>query len=192
MIIDVDWDWDHDEDGWDAALKPIGERTPHKETFESWWKRCKHHVPNLHPMIAEQWIYRHWGETHYGYLPLRQLTWRLEIWSSADIFDRIYVRPNFGELHPENDFKWTQGNEFKALNLKETEPHKSLAATGTWNYPILVIETPEGVRTEGEHIKDVRFCLIEGHTRFRFLKAWEEGRAFTAEQHEIFVLNLTP
>ncbi len=45
---------------WDDALRPIGESTSHKEPFDIWWKRCGQRLNHLHPMIAEQWIYRHW------------------------------------------------------------------------------------------------------------------------------------
>jgi hypothetical protein len=52
-----------------------------------------------------------------------------------------------------------------------------------------VIETPDGVIADGEHLSNVSFCLIEGHHRYRFLKAWQ-GRADTAEKHAVFVLTM--
>jgi hypothetical protein len=50
---------------WDETLEPVGEGTPVKETFSSWWDRYKSRLGNLHPEIAEQWIYRHWTKSPF-------------------------------------------------------------------------------------------------------------------------------
>jgi hypothetical protein len=165
---------------WDESLRPVGNGTWEKEAVDSWWERCGGGVNGLHRQIAEQWIFRHWDETPYGDLPLNRLSWRLEHWSHKDL-DRVFLRAGFGRLTPDADYK--------AFKDKTWEPHKSLNATGTWDYPILVIETPDGVIADGEHLSNVRFCLIEGHQRYRFLKAWQ-GRADTAEKHAVFVLTM--
>ena len=65
------------ECAWDSALKPIGEFW-NREAFDLWRDRCQVQVGHLHRMIAEQWIYKHWGESPYRHLPLEQLRWCLE------------------------------------------------------------------------------------------------------------------
>jgi hypothetical protein len=175
MIIDADWDGD--EGGWDASLEPVG-------GFDAWWHRCNSAVGHLHPMIAEQWIYRHWRETSYRNLPLEKLTWASEQWRTVDIIHQVYAKA----ATPLN---------FRKVQTEESEPFKSFNTIGTWNYPIVVIRAPDGIRiydpeiNDYKHIQAVRFCLIEGHKRLLTLKAWK-GNAFTREQHEVFVLSLLP
>jgi hypothetical protein len=180
MIIDADWDGD--EGRWDASLEPVRDPETGVESFDAWWHRCNSAVGHLHPMIAEQWIYRHWRETSYGYLPLEKLRWTTEQWRTVDIIREVYVKAATPRC-PESDFRNFQ--------TEEGEPIKSFYTFGTWNYPIVVIRTPDGVRIFERHIPDVRFCLIEGHKRLWTLKAWK-GNAFTREQHEVFVLSLLP
>ena len=63
-------------------------------------------------------------------------------------------------------------------------------ATGTWDYPIVVIETPEGVLDYETPLPEFRFCLIEGHKRLRYLKAFA-SQSLTANRHDVFVLTLS-
>jgi hypothetical protein len=181
MIFNVDGKSRSDfKRSWVPSLEPIGFDTSNKESFEAWWGRCGEMVNGLHQMIAEQWIFRHWDKSPYCDLPIHRLSWRLESWTAQDL-SKIFLRPQFGPLAPEEDFvEFSNGT---------SEPWKSLNEIGTWNYPIIVLETPEGVIAEGKHLPDVRFCLIEGHQRYRFLKAWQ-GRAHTAAEHSVFVLTL--
>jgi hypothetical protein len=58
-------------------FKPMGEFW-NREAFDLWWNRSG----SLHPMIAEQWIHGHWGESPYRHLPLEQLRWCLEEWDT--------------------------------------------------------------------------------------------------------------
>jgi hypothetical protein len=164
---------------WDSALMPIGNDTLEKEPFGSYWDRCCNRLSHLDPLIVEQWVYRHWSRSPYGYLRLDALTWRLEAWCTPRILRDIYLRPQFGDLTPETDFEFAKG--------LTGEPCKSLREIGTWNYPIVVMETPDGVIAHDEHKPDIRYCLIEGHQRVRFLAAWH-GRALTAVRHELFIL----
>jgi hypothetical protein len=186
LIIDVDVEGRDDfECAWDPWLSPFGGGNFHEESFDTWWSRCRHQLNGLHPMIAEQWIYRHWNQSPFRDLPLAQLAWRQESWRVEDIFNDVFVRPcyirDFADLDLEGDFKQN--------HRKTCEPFKSLNTTGTWDFPIVVIHTPDGVRANFKHLPEVRFCLIEGHRRFRFLIAWE-GRAFTADRHAVFVLSM--
>jgi hypothetical protein len=65
-----------------------------------------------------------------------------------------------------------------------------MKATGTWDYPIVVIETPEGVLDYHTPFPEFRFCLIEGHKRLHYLKAFA-GQSLTANRHDVFVLTLS-
>lgn len=87
------------ECAWSPQLRPIGEGTFDRETFDQWWRKAKPFIPHLHPQIAEQWIYKHWTNSPYCYLPLQNLEWRCEEWKTEAIFKEIFVRPSFGPNH---------------------------------------------------------------------------------------------
>jgi hypothetical protein len=177
----IDSDLDHDL-RWDRRLEPAGVGTLEVESFELWWPRAKRLIDNLHPLIAEQWVHRHWKLSPYCYLPIERLKWREEHWNVASI-SQVWVRPSFGFDNPERDFA-----HFHSARFENVQPYKSLNSTGTWDFPIVVIETPAGIRSNGKIIK-AAFCLIEGHQRRRFLMAWH-GRAPVADNHSVFVLTL--
>jgi hypothetical protein len=65
----------------------------------------------------------------------------------------------------------------------------AMNATGTWDYPLLILETPTGIIDYGDMPSrpDVKFLLIEGHSRFRYLNALA-ARSADAKEHEVFVL----
>ena len=184
MAIIIDSDREN-QCAWSPRLAPAGVGTLlEKETFDSWWKRASRLIGNLNPLIAEQWIYRHWTQSPYRYLPIEHLKWHQEAWNTEDIFRSIFVRTGFGPNNPDSDVTF-----FRDKNLEGVEPYKSLRSLGTWNYPIVIFDTPDGIRCDGE-VRPVRYCLIEGHQRQRFLEAWyRRGWGHTADQHSVFVLS---
>lgn len=164
---------------WSEELKPRGESTLQKEPFEAWWARNKFVLSNLHPEIAEQWIYRHWTYSPYCHLPLSELTWRVERWPTVRIIEELRLNRVAGEWNSEFDYKVFHGKEF--------EPGRTMDAVGTWNIPIIIIETPHGVLSRSGPHPDARYWLIEGHQRLRYLNALHERNSCAAE-HAIFVL----
>ena len=48
----------HQKLEWPNELRPRGEGTWEKETFDLWWDRNKTLIAHIHPVVAEQWIYR--------------------------------------------------------------------------------------------------------------------------------------
>ena len=93
IIIDSDLQY---ECAWSPCLRPVGVGTFEKEKFDTWWERTKHLIGHLHPLIAEQWIYRHWTQSPYCYVPLQNLGWQQEKWNTQAIYKDIFVRPSFG------------------------------------------------------------------------------------------------
>jgi hypothetical protein len=136
MVIDSDHDYNC---AWSEQLKPLGEGPWEKESFDTWWARSKELVGHLHPMIAEQWIYRHWKESPYCYLPIERLNWRQEEWDFAAL-QNAFIRPEFGQINMENakhDYEYFHTKEYE-----DREPYKSLNAVGTWNYPMCSYTRP--------------------------------------------------
>jgi hypothetical protein len=166
---------------WPDSLKPVGAGAVQCEPFDEWWNRHKITLAHLHPMIAEQWIYRHWIWSPYRNLPLDQLVWRQESWKTRRILEEVFRRPQFGKLQPAFDYEVFHGKYF--------EPGRSMDQTGTWNYPIIVLSTPNGVKTTRGFFGEVRHCLIEGHQRVRYLNALS-ARSECAAEHCVFLLSI--
>jgi hypothetical protein len=169
------------DSAWDASLVPVGNGTYEKAHFETWWDRNRARLSHLHPTIAEQWIYKHWVSSPYGHLPVERLLWRQENWATERILSEIYVRAQFGSLEPSFDYE--------VFHRKHFEPGLTMDRTGTWNYPIIILETPDGVKTLSAVDPGVRYCLIEGHQRFRYLNALS-FRNESAAEHALFILTL--
>lgn len=168
---------------WNPTLKQNVE-FPYKEPFQDWWCRCEPLLSHLHPQIAEQWIHRHWKNSPYCYLPIERLRWWQEQWTAATIINDVFVTPNWGPHDPESDFEMYQSDP----RFKDILPFTAFRQNQTWDYPIVVIQTPGGVRSR-ERIVPAPYCLIEGHVRIRALKAWH-GRAPLAAKHSVFILTV--
>ena len=61
---------------------------------------------------------------------------------------------------------------------------------GAWDYPIIVLETPSGIRNRREDLPDVRLMLVEGHQRHRYLAARHRLGKENSDQ-DVFVISLT-
>jgi len=97
-------------------------------------------------MIAEQLIYRHWTASPYKNLPIEQLFWRQEAWETDRILNEVFRRWPSEPLQPEFDYEVFHG--------KKSEPALTMDKTKTWNYPIVILETPDGVRTSSSRKDD--------------------------------------
>lgn len=163
-------------DVWEERLKPVGEATWEKEPFSSWWSRHSAEFPQLDSQVLEQWVYRHWHHSPFCQLPLERLRSRRELWSTERILKDVY---NDDIKNPEHDFE----------ALSDAHTGRVMLATGTWDYPMLILSTPDGFKDwRGEH-PDARFRLIEGHLRFRFLNVLfqrKEGRP----RHEVLIVEI--
>lgn len=163
---------------WPGNLRPLGERTFEKESFQDWWNKNSRQLAHLHPMIAEQWIYRHWDYSPFCNLPINDMRWEQVTWPTEQILRDVSRGDSFSR---DVDFN------YKTFHGKDTEPGKSMDSTGTWNYPIVVLKVcgPSQTRT-GLH-DDIRFWLIEGHQRIRYLSALHARQECSAS-HELFLV----
>jgi hypothetical protein len=170
---------------WDPALEPIGNDSYEKEPFAAWWARNGARLAHLHPLVAEQWVYRHWRHSPYCYLPLDQLAWRLERWTTRNILDRV----NWGDADADADPEFNYG----VLRGKGGEPAHSMDRCGTWNVPPVLLHAPAGLITYDGLLADARYWLIEGHQRRRYLHALAhrgEAAGLPDAEHKVFVLFL--
>jgi hypothetical protein len=169
---------------WPDELRPTGEGSHDKEPFDPWWKRHGVRLAHLHVQIAEQWIYRHWTHSHFSFLPIDALSWRSELWESAQIVsDVVRYGHDRTPYNPDFDYKTFQrrGGEDRHATARALDQ-------GTWDYPIVVLETPDGFIDAGRDRPDARFVLIEGHQRMRYLSALLQRRHSPLGPHELFIL----
>jgi hypothetical protein len=163
---------------WFGDLRPIGEGTWEKEPFDPWWERNQGHLGSLHPRIAEQWVHRHWQNSPFCHLELERISWRFERWSTQRLLAEV-VRPD-----PADETNLT--HDYALYRDRDSEPARTIRATGTWDIPIIIIEAPNGaLRSSGPDAR--HFFLIEGHQRMRCLAVFDRF-ANCASEHETFIL----
>jgi hypothetical protein len=178
-MINVD---EYQASPWPDELRPEGHDTLQKEGFARWWARVGPQLANLHPTLCEQWLHRHWKQSPAAFLSLDRLTWRLERMTTAAIVEQVH-REWAKVLDPEFDYKTFHGDG------SGKHPTARALDLGAWDYPIIVLETPEGIRNRREKLPDVRLMLIEGHQRHRYLAARYRLGKEVVDQ-DVFVLSL--
>jgi hypothetical protein len=169
-------------------LQPIDDDSFHKETFIRWWDRNHGEIGHLHPLLAEQWVYRHWCYTDFAFLPLQSLEWDLLEMSGEEILDKIR-REISKQLDPEFDY-----GQFQGRGVEKTETARDLDS-GTWTYPIVALSTPSGWITRSDQhphgpveLPRERLMLLEGHQRHRYLNALHHRGTPPLGPHRVFVV----
>lgn len=167
---------------WPENLKPVGDGDLEKESFASWWAKHEGKV-SLPAELAEQWVYRHWTRSPFSFLALDRLHVREETWSTDEVLNHVTrewgITPNtdhdrktfHGPWGPVSAAKWW--------------------TNGSWNIPMVILETPHGfVGHEGPN-PDARYLLVEGHQRYRYLNLKVSDGEPTGP-HRMFVLMIVP
>lgn len=167
---------------WPVHLRPKGEGTGHQEAFSPWWERHKEELNHLHPQLAEQWIYRHWGGTEFTFLPIESLKWELVAMAGEEILSSIR-REISRCLEPDFDYDQFQGD----LGF-EKSPTAVELDEGTWPFPIVALSTPSGWRARHADLPDERLMLVEGHQRHRYLNALHHKGLAPPGPHDVFII----
>jgi hypothetical protein len=168
---------------WPEHLRPLGEGTVEKETFEAWWARHSAELGHLHPMLVEQWVYRHWDGTDFQFLPLDTLRWDLVVVEGEQIL-RSVRREIARNLDPDFDYEQLQG----LTHFEKSETAIELDA-GTWIYPIIALSTPSGWIARHAELPDERLMLVEGHQRHRYLNALHAKELAPSGSHQVFIIH---
>jgi hypothetical protein len=174
---------------WPQHLQPVDDDSARKETFASWWERNLAEIGHLHPLLAEQWIYRHWRHTDFAFLPLDSLEWDLVEMSGEEFLENVR-REISKRLDPEFDYEQFQGRH----GWGKTATARDLDS-GTWTYPIVALSTPSGWTTQSDkhphdpvELPDERLMLLEGHQRHRYLNALHHRGTPPPGPHRVFVV----
>lgn len=170
---------------WPEHLKPRGEGdgTFNKQSFENWWQCHSAELAHLPPDLLEQWVHRHWMHSPFTFLPLDTLKCQRQSWSGEEVLGRVH-RAWGGELHPQSDYDTfqRQGGDTRLRTARSLDG-------GTWDFPMVVLSTPNGVIDGGELRAGVRFVILEGHQRHRYLNALHYLGRPPAGPHEVLVIS---
>jgi hypothetical protein len=169
--------WDKAKCIWPESLRPAGLDTFERESFDSWWSKHRNELANLHSLIAEQWIYRHWDESCFSFLPLNTLAWETRMASSEDFLYQVNLFFG-GPVDAEHDYKVFHDNQLQTAKNWANE---------TWTIPPIVLETPRGFVFNRKTYPDTRLLLVEGSKRYRYLNALHKKYLHTG-LHKFFVI----
>jgi hypothetical protein len=170
--------WDKARCIWPESFRPAGLDTFEKESFDSWWSKHKNELANLHRLIAEQWIHRHWDESYFSFLPLDSLAWETRMASSEEFLDQVNLFFG-GPAVAEYDYQVFHDNQLQTAKNW---------VNGTWTIPPIVLETPRGFAFNQKAYPDTRLLLVEGSKRYRYLNALHKKRLHTG-LHQFFVIS---
>lgn len=166
---------------WDPSLRRLRDDDLCPETFDEWWHRHSSRLSNLHPEIAEQWIHRHWSSTPYQFLRLETLQWRKETWRTERVLSEVHLE--FGGPVHRSDYDLFRGGPGSLGPIAAARNWRN----GSWELPIVILEIPSGIDTYDGPLPDVRFVVIEGSKRYRYLWAANYHSVPTGP-HELYIL----
>lgn len=154
-----------------------------KESFAAWWGRNRGSLNHLPADLCEQWIYKHLTNSPFCFPPLDSLSWSRACWTGEKLLASVY-RAWGGELEPSFDYATFQGRG----GDDRLQTAVALDA-GTWDYPMVLLSTPDGVIDLGEVRPDVRFVIVEGHQRHRYLNAMHALGRPPMGPHQVIILH---
>ncbi len=132
--------------------------------------------------LCEQWIHRHRDCSPFAFLPLETLTWEPRSFDGQELLASIR-RAFSGDLRPQFDYDTFQ--------RRGGEDRRSVAIaldSGTWDYPMVLLSTPHGVRTFGRELLVTRLVLVEGRQWHRHLNALHAFGVTPSGPHQVYVL----
>jgi hypothetical protein len=170
---------------WPEHLKPIGEGDGGfaKQPFADWWHYHRQELGHLPADLCEQWIHRHWSHSPFTFLPLDTLRCERSSWTGEEVLRHAF-RAWGGELHPQFDYETFQ----RKGGADRHQTARALDA-GTWDFPIVLLSTPNGVIDNGLVHSDVRYVIVEGHQRHRYLNALHHLGKPPIGPHAVLILS---
>lgn len=169
---------------WAEHLRPIGDGELNKEPFSEWWNRHNNELGHLPPELCEQWIYRHWSTTRFAFIPLESLKCDTIEMSTEEVLTRVQ-RVFARTLNPEHD-----KNVFQRQLFGKSHPTaQAFANSGTWDYALVVLSTETGFKNADIDDPSIRFVLVEGHQRHKYLNALNHFGEAPKGPHRVLFLS---
>ena len=134
--------------------------------------------------VLIEWFHRHAGNLE-PYAPLRfeRMRFRRETWPNERVPGReAFLDPTFCDNFSDTLNRAQNRDDWLAVYM---------ATHGTWNTPIVLLESKERISIGEDLLTREPLHLLEGHRRLAFLEALRErGRA--ASEHVVWIANLEP
>lgn len=167
---------------WPERLNPWRGDANEQEPFPEWWERNRQDLHHLPAELCEQWIHRHWEYSPFAFLPLDTLTWEPRTFDGEELLASIH-RACGGDLHPQFDY-----DTFQRRGGDDRHATAIALDSGTWDYPMVLLSTPNGIRSFRRELPAVRLVLVEGHQRHRYLNALHALGKPPCGPHQVYVL----
>lgn len=162
-------------DNYPDELAPYSDGGGWPEPFSRWWERVHGHYPSVPKNLARQWLWRHWGNSSWRWLPSEGARFSLVLWGPRD------VRAVQMWREPE-DQAVSYGRDLltRTRNLPRGQryaPTAIMDRTGKWPAPPLVIDHQGTLPCNPWDDLPRGLVVVEGHRRFEVAKALaKEGR----------------
>ncbi|WP_437324947.1 hypothetical protein [Sorangium sp. So ce381] len=132
--------------------------------------------------MFEQWVFRHWSYSEYFGLPLRGLKCRA-VYLETNTLLAVGAGGNaIPDRTPESLLA-----VFEHMRELPCQPMITMNSTGTWDFPVLLLESPNGFVYRGRQEHAPKLWLIEGHLRVRYLMALA-AHGVVQKEHSALVL----
>jgi hypothetical protein len=136
-------------------------------------------------MLCEQWIYKYWCRAQFSFLPLETLTCEDIEMTASEILEQVHRE--FGVTPtPDHDRNLFENRKLFG-GLHPTA--QAFADLNTWDYPIVLLKTPHGIKSYNVEQPHTRLVLVEGHQRHRYLYALNHFDDAPPGPHKVYVLS---
>ena len=132
--------------------------------------------------VLKEWLHRHAGHIErYAPLKFERMRFRRESWPDQRVPGReAFLDPTFYEDCSDFLHRAQSRNGWLA---------DYMATHGTWNTPIVLLESEERLSIREDLLTRQPLHLLEGHNRLAYLEGLrEQGRA--ASEHTVWIVNL--
>jgi hypothetical protein len=155
-------------DNYPEQLAPIGNGTFEKEPFQVWWGRVSEHFPTVPKNVARQWIWRHWHESDFCWLPTMGSRFELARWQPEEIEVVKIWREGSNKYEDWEDHLLSLATQPRNLRYGVAE---IMFRRKRWPAPPIVLDNRNSIGFAPWKDLSVGFVLVEGNRRMAMAKA---------------------
>ncbi len=157
-------------DSYPKRLSPLNQAgdLEEKEPFVPWWERVNAYLPNVPKNVARQWLWRHWGQSDFGWLPTHNVHFQLLEYSPTQIAEVKFWRRTEDELLGYGRHMLNLANRPGRFPLSL---NRIIARTHRWPAPPIIWDRNKSHPAEPWDDLEEGHNLVEGHKRMEMAKA---------------------
>lgn len=157
-------------------MSPIINERNDKVPFGEWWVGAQNEFPGVPVSVAQYWIYEHWDWSPFGWLNVKEYSFRLTQWPSSEIKNLLANNAGFSDSKEEVDITISSGKcmiERAELNSRAGgwETPMYMLKNRKFPEPVIILDNRDGHLVPPEdsmiNASSIPFgwILIEGHKR---------------------------